>query len=1159
METIEKKLLDIRRKIALIEKDNIELLEYENLGYTNWLLKNTDPIFYDENMNKFDVDLTKNQKTYISYYEPNHDFTKPPKNILIELLSSKELTVVFNGEKDDSLECNLLILEYVNGQLSYNHEIPLNSKENIRFNNETNAIRMLIKLEGYGSLKINELIIGEKNYWNLISLNNKNGFIHYSEKNWLIPQRGDLTYDKEIDAFSINSNSSLFIIYGNNPESKLRIKDVLGQKNVEKIFVEFYGNVFSSDLEVELCIHIYNKNEKVKELGVPLNRAKTISIPNDSNYFKIMIKVCGSGLLSINNINISGINLWPKKLEYSDVGIYSGKQSDYYIPISKDNSTLQQLHRNKITYSIWNGNYYSELKGNQSVILKINDHYDFKVVNNKVYEFNPVANKSSNVELLLIIKTEDVYSNKKIYYVPFNNVRYIEMSNVRDVSFFIKIQGEGNFSNLGIYINEQDSLVTQSVDLDLSNNAWYPGRQIELFQSEILSGKADIPAGENRYISYKENNSSFNILPSHNVIRINKGNHYVFNFRGQVDNSLQVLPMVIGYDDVKKIAVYTLKLNSQTKVKFKDNITRIRIAFRLSGVGQFSITSANIYETPILDIEQFENYSNKYEVEQLNVLPPRNLKDIKIAAIVDEFTEAALKKECKLIQFTPQNWLEVLSREQPDILFVESAWQGYKGTWNKKVGYYGEENNRSLFDLINWCKSNNIPTVFWNKEDPVHFSRFIEIAKHFDYVFTTDKNMVPKYIKELGHENVDALPFAAQPLIHNPIKLVDKKEDKACFAGSYYHHHKERSKDMNTLLDAASKFGLDIYDRNYEKTSKGLMPNHTFPDRFKPFIKGTLKYYEIDKAYKGYKVSMNVNTVKDSETMFSRRVFESLACGTPVVSNYSKGLVNMLGKYVTASDNYEELKQAFDKLLNDKNEYEKVSLLGMREVLRNHTYSVRLKKVLDKVGINIKDQEPSITIIGIANSPEEFENIIHLFKKQKYKNKELYILIDTFEGYLDYFNKYNCNSIKTFIKKYVEKNYNNISELVDSQYFCYFNPNDFYGENYLLDLSLATKYTDADFIGKRNYYRINNGNIEEMNPGSSYEFVNSIHSARTLIKTNTLNNISLSELISIFINKKEFENFYKKGKLLFSCDKFNYIENGFNINLNQPELFNIEI
>src|SRR5699024_11827404 len=113
---------------------------------------------------------------------------------------------------------------------------------------------------------------------------------------------------------------------------------------------------------------------------------------------------------------------------------------------------------------------------------------------------------------------------------------------------------------------------------------------------------------------------------------------------------------------------------------------------------------------------------------------------------------------------------------------------------------------------------------------------------------------------------------------------------RVSFAGSYYRHHEERSKDMDLLLEASKDVGLVIYDRNYEKTSKGQMPNHMYPERYKPYVKGSLPFNLIDKSYKGYKYMINVNTVKHSETRFSRRVFEGLLSGTPLISTYSIGM-----------------------------------------------------------------------------------------------------------------------------------------------------------------------------------------------------------------------------------------------------------------------------
>lgn len=189
---------------------------------------------------------------------------------------------------------------------------------------------------------------------------------------------------------------------------------------------------------------------------------------------------------------------------------------------------------------------------------------------------------------------------------------------------------------------------------------------------------------------------------------------------------------------------------------------------------------------------------------------------------------------------------------------------------------------------MKWCKDHDIPTIFWNKEDPVHFNSFIKTAQYFDFIFTTDEDSIPNYIENISHSNVFPLPFAAQPFLHNPIEVYERK-NKACFAGSYYaDKYLERQRDMNLLLEYAGKYGLEIYDRNYGKDNVSFY----FPENLKEFIVGKLQPHEIAKAYKGYKIALNVNSVIDSPTMFSRRVFECLACNTPVISTYSRGIEN---------------------------------------------------------------------------------------------------------------------------------------------------------------------------------------------------------------------------------------------------------------------------
>lgn len=81
--------------------------------------------------------------------------------------------------------------------------------------------------------------------------------------------------------------------------------------------------------------------------------------------------------------------------------------------------------------------------------------------------------------------------------------------------------------------------------------------------------------------------------------------------------------------------------------------------------------------------------------------------------------------------------------------------------------------------------------------------------------------MISEYVKVLGRPTVYALPFSAEPKLHNPIQLKENRIDKICFAGSYYaNRHEDRKRDMEKVLDIAAEFGLDIYDRNYTLNQK---------------------------------------------------------------------------------------------------------------------------------------------------------------------------------------------------------------------------------------------------------------------------------------------------------------------------------------------------
>lgn len=435
------------------------------------------------------------------------------------------------------------------------------------------------------------------------------------------------------------------------------------------------------------------------------------------------------------------------------------------------------------------------------------------------------------------------------------------------------------------------------------------------------------------------------------------------------------------------------------------------------------------------------------------VRPIKPLQEIKVACVMDEFTFASYKDICTLRQLSIGQWQSELDQLQPDLLFIESAWRGKDDAWNRKISQTSPE----LIGALEWCKQRNIPTMFWNKEDPVHYGTFLNTAKHFDSVFTTDLNCIGNYKRDLGHDRVYLLPFGCNPVDHNPIEKYQRKP-KACFAGSYYVRYPERIRDLDAILETFIDYsGIDIYDRNFGKEDV----NYAYPDKYKSLILGNLKYEDIDLAYKGYEYGINLNSVKYSPSMFARRVFELLATRTLVVSNYSQGVRLFFGDLVVSTDAKTEIAAKLEKYASDSGYSDQIKQEGLRKVMLEHTYENRFSYIAEKVlGRPQQDYLPLVHVLAIAKSQADIELAIENYNRQDYSRKKLHIFSNVpslklpdasiCDVSLIISNSITSQSIK------LDKNH----------YFAYFNVSHFYDTNYLVDLALATKYTKASIISK---------------------------------------------------------------------------------------------
>ncbi|PLR67957.1 glycosyltransferase family protein [Bacillus sp. UMB0893] len=516
---------------------------------------------------------------------------------------------------------------------------------------------------------------------------------------------------------------------------------------------------------------------------------------------------------------------------------------------------------------------------------------------------------------------------------------------------------------------------------------------------------------------------------------------------------------------------------------------------------------------------------------------PKDIKDLRVACILDDFSYHSFKDDCEMIKFRPDNWLEIFTKELPQILFVESAWRGNGGSWQYKIGSYNTEQGNELESLLKYCKENRIPTVFWNKEDPIHFNKFIDTAALFDFIYTTDENCIEMYKKKAKHNRVYALPFAAQPIIHNPIKVPGFKTKNICFAGSYYgNRHEDRRKDQEEILDISRPFGLEIFDRNFNKEQTDELQ---FPSRFKSHIIGSLPYEKLVRVYKQYKIFINVNSVQDSSTMFSRRVFELLGSGTTVVSTYAKGIKEMFGSTVLMASESTSLESLIEKGMNDVSWREINELKGQRLIFNNHTYAHRLHIIAQNAGFEIeKPYQQNVHVFAFLRNNEGIEHCIEMFCSQSYERKRLTILT-----YGDHNLENQNKDLEIEVIKLKESD--DLGHVIrdnaqDSELLSFFSEENFYGNYFIEDSVHGFIYTNADIVGKSAHYRIDQNERNLINPSNEYIYTNNIADMSFLIKMDAVNRygVSLSDLVLNKFNPNEYSEY---GIRIFSTNKFNYI------------------
>lgn len=518
----------------------------------------------------------------------------------------------------------------------------------------------------------------------------------------------------------------------------------------------------------------------------------------------------------------------------------------------------------------------------------------------------------------------------------------------------------------------------------------------------------------------------------YNILFYTNNNCYILIIqrKKQINND-QILSSLFFYDDIKRDDICVV-LYKKTDNKY--NI--------LSSVSSYTIIEFH-YNIPFL----------------LST-------DMNVLCILDEFSYNCFKYECNLIPIDFTKWVKQIALVKPNMLFVESVWNavGSRFTFSTPLHI------NTLTNIINYCSYNNIPTIFWNKEDDIKYNHFLKFALMFDIILTTDIRCVPRYKTEQSNKKniVDCLEFACQPMIHNP--LNQSREKDVFFAGRWYTDYPERNLQIENLINIPefkNEYHLDIFDRYFVDVS-------SFPSKYSRMVKPKLTYAGVNQVANNYKIMFNVNTITESNTMFSRRVYEGLASGCCIISTMSVGIETKFKDIVYISKNMNDTTRLLKHILNDSMT-EHLSFLSHRSVIKTDNYKVRFKKILDIAKISYDNDDDSlVSVISYytgLNTQDTLRHFIKCILNQSYINCVITIFVET-DDIMTVLTKLFKNDNILFV---LVNNEEYTMEIMKNIYIAKLDINASYDNNYISDSLLPFLYIDPSIkkIGGVDRYSYN--------------------------------------------------------------------------------------
>ena len=312
----------------------------------------------------------------------------------------------------------------------------------------------------------------------------------------------------------------------------------------------------------------------------------------------------------------------------------------------------------------------------------------------------------------------------------------------------------------------------------------------------------------------------------------------------------------------------------------------------------------------------------------------------RVAIVADSFLYETYEGTAEILYVTAENYQDIAANA--DVLIVTSTWRGRFNDWHGTYAAHG----LLRASVIPKFRDHGVPIIFYSKEDPPNYSRFLPLARDADVIFTSAQEKIADYISDCpGVSFVDSLSFGVNPLIHTPVGSRRHRNQEVLFAGSWLSHkYPQRQVSARALFDGVVSSGRDllIIDRN----SNLRDPKYFYPREYMDHVGPGVNHLDLMKIQRSVDIHLNLNSVTDSGSMYANRVVELQAMGAFVLSNYSLA-VNDLYPEVQLIDRPAEVPLVIGNLTGGG--LYRAQNDGLRRVWEHDTAWHRMREMLESV------------------------------------------------------------------------------------------------------------------------------------------------------------------------------------------------------------------